>query len=204
MLLFAGGLVLAAVAPPWLTQPLHRLVTSAGAWAPVVYVALNALLAPLHLNGVLIVLSPLIWPLPQAAALSYGGSLLGSALTWWVLSRAGAGPATQRDGWPGWLERLAADVQRRPYLVGTVVRLILHSGLALESFYLLTGYTRRQYLVVTAVGIALWVVQAFLGVTVLAAALDTSVWIGVLAIAVPLLVVGGLLARQRRRTHAAR
>lgn len=36
--------------------------------------------------------------------------------------------------------------------------------------YVLTGYSRKQYLIVTALGVAAWIAQSFLGVTVLAAA----------------------------------
>ncbi|MGL5911634.1 MAG: hypothetical protein ACRCZP_16660, partial [Phycicoccus sp.] len=153
-------------------------------------------------NGVVIVLSTLFWPTPVAFALSFVGSFLGCLLTAWALVLAGAKPARQRDGWPAWLERLSHRVARRPYLVGIFARQMLHSGVALEAFYLLTGYTRRQYLVTTVVGVAIWVGQALVAVAVLRAALEVSPILGVLSVLVPILilvVVGGVMHRRRRR-----
>ena len=85
-----------------------------------------------------------------------------------------------------------------------IARFVLNSGLALEAFYVLTGYTRKHYLIVTAAGIAAWITQSFLGVTVLAAALAASPWILIAAIGVPLGSVVALIRWQRRRsTHAS-
>lgn len=201
LLLFAAGLVLAAVRPPRLVGPLEAAVAEAGAWAPVVFVALTALLTPLHLNGVLVVLSPVVWPVPVAAALSVAGSLLGCALAWALLVRIGARSFTERPGWPSWLTRMVAGVERRPYAVGFVARFLLGSGLALEAFYVLTGYTRRQYLTVTALGVAAWTAQALLGVTVLRAAVTTAPWVGVLAVLVPVGTLAGLVTLRRHRTR---
>lgn len=199
MLLFIAGLILAAVRPDWLTGPLEAAVGRAGPWGPVVFVLLTIILTPLHLNGVLVVLSPVIWPLPVAAGLSYLGSMVGCVLTWVLLQKVDAGLADQRDGWPRWLERMARHVSRRPYLVGFTVRFLLNSGLALEAFYNLTGYTRRQYLAVTAAGVAAWIAQSFLGVTALAAIINASPWIGVLAILLPVGTLAIVVVYQRRR-----
>jgi hypothetical protein len=199
MVLFGGGLVLAAVQPSWLTAPVGAAVADAGPWAPAVFVALTVALTPFHLNGVLVVLSPVVWSLPVAAGLSYAGSLLGCGLTWLLLRRAGAHSLDQPTGWLG---RLAGQVGRRPYLVGFVARFLLNSGIALEAFYVLTGYTRRQYLTVTALGVAAWIAQTFLGVAVLAAALSTSPWIGVVAVLLPLASLVVLVRHQRRRARA--
>ncbi len=135
------------------------------------FLLLCVLAAPAHLSGVLIALPLLVWPLPVAAALSFAGGLAGCVLTATLLALAGAGPAQQRDGWPAWLERFATRVARRPLLVGIGVRVVLQSGIAVEAFYLLTGYTRRRYLLVK----------------------------GVLVVIVPAATAGALVALWRRR-----
>jgi hypothetical protein len=195
-----AGIVLAAVAPEWLTGPLQDLVTGAGVLGPVLFVLLCVLAAPAHLLGVLVALSLLVWPLPVAVALSYAGGLLGCVVTAALLARAGAGSV--RAGGPAWLRTLADRVARRPLLVGTSVRLVLHTGLAVEAFYLLTGYTRRQYLLVTAVGIALWIAQTVVGVTALAALVEVSPWLGLVLVVVPVGLVAAVAARRRTATRA--
>ncbi|MGL4178124.1 MAG: hypothetical protein ACRCSN_18870 [Dermatophilaceae bacterium] len=199
--LMVVGVLLAAMSPPWLVDPMRAAVEASGPAAPVVFVLLNIALAPLHLNGVLIVMSTLFWSTPVAFALSFVGSFLGCLLTAWALVLAGTKPARQRDGWPAWLERLSHRVANRPYLVGIFARQMLHSGVALEAFYLLTGYTRRQYVVTTVVGVAIWIAQALLAVAVLRAALEVSPILGVASIMVPILilVVVGLVMRRRGR-----
>lgn len=194
------GVVLAVTRPAWLTAPLQVAVESAGSAAPLVFVLLCALTAPLHLNGVLVAFSLLIWPLELAWPLSFTGSLLGCVLTAYLLSRAGGAALRQRRGWPAWLERLAWQVTRRPWLIGLAARLGIGSGLALEAFFLLTGYTRWQYLGVTALGLALWTTQALLGVTLLHRLLVVSPGLAGGVAAAPLLLLGGaLLARRVRR-----
>jgi hypothetical protein len=199
ILLTVAGVALAALHPPWLTGPLQAAVANAGPAAPAVFVALCILAAPLHLNGVLVVLSLLIWPMPVAAALSYIGSLVGCAGTAALLARAGAGPARGRDGWPAWLEKLSRGVSRRPLLTGIAARLVLHSGIALEAFYLLTGYTRRQYLTVTSIGLAVWITQAFVGVTVLTVLLEISPWLGTAVAVLPIALLATTILLRRRR-----
>src|SRR3712207_13789 len=115
--------------------------------------------APAHLSGVLVALSVLVWPLPVAAALSYVGTLLGCLVTLGALSAAGAGRVAQTDAWPRSLQRLATRVARRPLLVGLSVRTLLQSGLAVEGFFLVTGYRRRDYAICTVVGLAVWLAQ---------------------------------------------
>ncbi len=165
----AVGLVLAAVQPAWIVDPLNDVVRSSGAAAPAVFILLCIVASPAHLGGVLVALSAVVWPLPVAAALSFTGSLLGCLITAGVLRSLGAGPARQRDGWPPWLERLAARVAQRPFMVGLTLRIVVQSGLAVEGFFLLTGYRRSHYLVVTTVGLAVWVAQTLAGVAVLGA-----------------------------------
>jgi hypothetical protein len=80
---------------------------------------------------------------------------------------------------------------------------VLHSGLALEAFYLLTGYTRRQYLVTTGIGVAVWITQALAGVLVLTALAQISPVLAVLGIAVPVGLIG-IPALVRRRRVAVR
>lgn len=200
--LMVAGVVLAAIRPPWLVEPLQAVVTDAGVWAPLVFVVVNVLLAPLHLNGVVIVLSAVIWPLPVAWGLSFAGSLAGCLLTAVALRLAGTASGRSREGWPGWLERLAGQVGRRPYLIGVLARVVLHSGIALEAFYLLTGYTPRRYLVTTVVGVAVWVTQALAGVWLLTALSSISPWLGLLAIALPLATLGVVPVVRRRRATA--
>ncbi len=196
--LTVAGIVVAVLEPPWLTGPLRDTVLAAGPASPVVFVVAYVVATPLHLGGVLTALSVLVWPIPVAAALSYVGGVLGCVLTAAVLARAGTRRARQRDGWPAWLERLADRVGRRPFLVGTAVRFVLQSGLAVEAFYLLTGYTRRRYLAVTAVGFGLYVVQAVLGIVALGALVRVSPWLGLLLVAVPLAAVPVVLAMRHR------
>jgi hypothetical protein len=147
---------------------------------------------------VLLALGLLVWPLPVAACLAYVGGLLGCVLTAALLARVGTRQARQRDGWPDWLERLAVRVSHRPLLVGLAVRFVLQSGVVVEAFYLLTGYSRRHYLIVTTVGYGLWLAQTLIGVTVLTAAVQVSPWLGALLVVGPLAVAGGALAPRRR------
>jgi hypothetical protein len=142
----AVGIVLAALQPAWLVDPLRDVVDSSGAAAPVVSVLLCIVASPAHLNGVLVALSVVVWPWPTAAALSFTGSLLGCLITAGVLVSLGAGPARQSDGWPPWLERLAVHVARRPIVVGLTLRIVVQSGVAVEGFFLLSGYRRSTYL----------------------------------------------------------
>ncbi len=181
--LTAAGIVLAVLSPEWLTAPLRAAVAGAGPLGPLVFVLLCALAAPAHLLGVLVPLALLVWPPPTAALLSYAGALAGCALTAALLARAGAGPALA--GGSPWLARHATRVARRPLLVGTLVRAVRNAGLAVEAFFLVAGYTRRQYLLVTVLGLALWIVQTVVGVTALGALVAVSPWWGVLLVAVP-------------------
>jgi hypothetical protein len=104
--------------------------------------------------------------------------------------RAGAGRIL--DGGRPWLHRLAAHVARRPLVVGTAVRVVLHTGLAVEGFFVATGYTRCRYLMFTTVGIALYVAQTVVGVTALAAPVRVSPWLGLVLVAIPLGLVVAL------------
>jgi hypothetical protein len=198
----AAGVVLAVLQPPWLTEPLRDAVLGAGAAGPVVFVLLCVLAAPLHLTGLLTALSIVVWPLPVAAALSYAGGVLGCVVTAAALAGAGAHRSRGLDGWPGWLERLTGRVSRRPLLVGTTVRFLLQTGVAVEAFFLLTGYTRGRYLLVTAVGYALYVAQALLGIVALAALVRVSPWLGGLLAVLPLAAVGVVAVRRVRAQRA--
>lgn len=197
-LLTLGGVALAVVRPPWLTDALEAAVQGAGTAAPLVYTLLCALAAPLHLNGVLVALSSVIWPLPLALTLSFVGSLLGSVVTALLLARVGGAALRQQGGWPAWLRRLAAGVSRRPVPVGLLARVAIGSGMALEAFYVLTGYTRRQYLLVTGLGLLVWVTQALVGVTVLRELFKVSSGLAILVALVPLLTVALALSLRRR------
>lgn len=173
-----AGVILAAVRPHWLTARMEAAVADAGVAAPFVFVALCAEVVTLHLSGVLLVPSPLFWPTPVAATLTFVGSLIGCVLTAAVLVRAGAAPLGRREEWPRWLGWIAGRIGRRPLRIGFVVRLVLHAGIALEAFSLLTGYTRHRYLVVTTLGLAAWITRALVGVRALAALLEVSPWLG--------------------------
>lgn len=198
-LLTLGGVALAVVRPPWLTEALWGAVQGAGAAAPLVYTLLCALAAPFHLNGVLVALSSVIWPLPVTFALSVAGSLLGNLLTAALLTRAAGAALRGRAGGPTWLARLSARVGRRPLVTGLLARVALGSGMALEAFYVLGGYTRRQYLLVTVPGTLLWVAQALVGVTVLRALAQVSPGLTLVAALVPLLTVALALGLRRGR-----
>ena len=202
----AVGIVLAAVQPAWLVDPLQGLVRSSGVAAPVVFVLLCVLASPVHLGGVLVALSVVVWPWPVAGALSFTGTLLGCLVTAGVLRALGAGPARQQDGWPPWLERLAARVAHHPIMVGLTLRVVVQSGVAVEGFFLLTGYRRGHYLLVTSVGLAVWTAQTLVGVAALAALVAVSPWLGVLLIVVPLVLAVGVVpfARRRRIARAGR
>jgi hypothetical protein len=195
----AVGIVLAALQPAWLVDPLRGVVDGSGAAAPVVFVLLCIVASPAHLNGVLVALSVVVWPWPTAAALSFTGSLLGCLITAGVLVSLGAGPARQSDGWPPWLERLAVHVARRPIVVGLTLRIVVQSGVAVEGFFLLSGYRRSTYLVVATIGLAVWVAQTFAGVAGLAALVAISPWLGFLLVVVPLVLGAGVVAVTRCR-----
>ncbi|BDP43955.1 hypothetical protein DAETH_39240 (plasmid) [Deinococcus aetherius] len=190
------GVAVAVVRPEWLTGALEGAVREAGT-APLVYTLLCALAAPFHLNGVLVALSSVIWPLPVALTLSFVGSLLGSVLTAGLLARLGGAAPSPGNGWPAWFRRLSAGVARRPLVVGVLARAALGTGMALEAFFVLTGYTRRQYLLVTTLGLLVWVTQALVGVMVLHELFRVSPGLAVLAALAPLLVVA-LAVRLRR------
>lgn len=196
----AAGIVLASLQPAWLTAPLQALVADAGVGAPVVFVLLCIVAAPAHLSGVLVALSVLVWPLPVAAALSYVGTLLGCVVTIAALAAAGAGSAVQVDTWPRSLQRLATRVARHPLLVGLSVRVVLQSGMAVEGFFLVTGYSRRNYLISTVVGQAIWLAQTLVGIAAVGALARVSPWMTLVLIVVPLaVVVGAVLVGRRRR-----
>jgi hypothetical protein len=156
--------------------------------------------APFHLCGPLVAMSVLVWPVPVAAALSFTGTLIGCLATAAVLAGLRTGVARQRDGWPAWVERMAARVGHHPVLVGLAVRVVLQTGVAVEGFFLLTGYARRHYLAVTAVGLAGWVAQTLVGVAALSAFVAVSPWLGLLLVAVPLVAAAGLAVVARRRS----
>ena len=196
------GAVLAVTRPEWLTQPLTETVSHAGLAAPLVYMLLCTLAAPLHLGGVLVALSPLTFPLAQAIGLSWVGLLLGNLLTYAALSRVSGAALKQRSAWPALLQRLALQVDRRPVGVGVVARLALGCGGALETFFLATSYSRRTYLLVTVLGTAGFVTQAVLGVTLLHQLLKTAPALAGLLALSPLVLVGVATAAglKRRRT----
>lgn len=198
------GIVLAVLRPPWLTIPLQATVENAGTAAPLVFVLLCALTAPLHLNSLLVTLSSLLWPLPIAGALSFTGSMIGCVLVAALLSGLGDAALQQRADGRAWLRRLVTQVARRPLRIGIIARIAIGSGVALEAFYLLAGYTRRQYLVVTTIGVAIWVTQALIGVTVLHALLQRSPWLAIVAILVPILPLVILFALRKSRQQRSR
>lgn len=194
------GVVLAVTRPAWLTAPLQEAVQGGGALAPLVYVGLCALAAPLHLSGVLVALSAVTWPLWQALGLSFLGVTLGGALGFALLARAGGAALRSRAAWPAWLRRLADGVDRRRLPAGMIARVALGSGLALEAFFVLTGCPRGVYAVVLVLGSALYVTQTILGVTVLHALLHSSPGLaGVFALS-PLLLAGAAVLLRRRRS----
>jgi hypothetical protein len=193
------GVLLAVTRPPWLTLPLEAAVAQAGAAAPLAYVLLCALAAPLHLSGVLVALSSVIWPLWTALLLSFVGTLLGCVVTAVLLSRAGGAALQQQGNWPKWLQGLAVQVQRRPFAIGLLARVATGSGIALEAFYVVTGYTRRHYLGVTVLGLAVWVTQALLGLTALRALAQHSAGLAVAAALVPVLMLAAALAFRRQQ-----
>lgn len=198
------GIVIAVQRPPWLTIPLQTTVESAGAAAPLVFVLLCVLAAPLHLTSLLVTLSSLFWSLPLAGALSFVGSVIGCVLTAALLARLGGATLQQRAASRSWLRRLASQVARRPLRIGLLARIALGSGLALEAFYLIGGYTRRQYLVVTLLGLAIWVAQTLVGVTVLRALVQTSPWLAILFALLPVLTVLPLLGLRQSRQRPSR
>jgi hypothetical protein len=196
----AVGFVLVAWKPAWLVVPLQDLVAASGAAGPVVFVLLCVFAAPFHLCGLLVALSVVVWPSPVAAALSFAGTLIGCLFTAIVLVRLRTGPARQRDGWPAWVERVAARVGRHLVLVGVTVRVVLQTGVAVEAFFLLTGYGWRHYLAATAVGLAVWVSQTLVGVAALSALVTISPWLVLLLVVVPLVAGAGVALIARRRT----
>ncbi len=103
------------------------------------------------------------------------------------------------------LRRLSKQVAQRPVFIGIVARIAIGSGLALEAFYILTHYTRRQYLIVSVVGVAFWVTQALVGVIVLQSLSHVSPWLTVIvSLVAPLLGVVGMLVMHKRRQQRSR
>jgi hypothetical protein len=192
------GIVLATLQPAWLTGALNGAVQVSGAAAPLVYVLLCALTAPLHLTGLLVALSTVTWPAPVAWTLSFTGTLLGSVVTGAVLYRSGA---VNREGWPQWLIKLAASVARRPVLVAVMARLGLGTGAALEAFFVLTGYPWRRYLWLAALGCALWTTQALYGVVLLRAVAQASPLLAGLVAGAPLLLLAAFALQKKRLTR---
>ncbi|MFB9990913.1 hypothetical protein ACFFLM_02810 [Deinococcus oregonensis] len=191
------GVVLAVARPAWLTGPLQELVQGGGIFAPLIYVVLCALAAPLHLGGVLVALSTTTWSLWQALALSFIGLTLGGAFTSVLLSRIGNAALRSRSVWPAWLRRAAESVERRRIVVGVAARLALGCGLALEAFFFVTGYKRGTYALVLLLGTALYVTQTVLGITVLQTLLRSAPGLaGVFALSLLVLLA---LAPLRRR-----
>jgi hypothetical protein len=192
------GVVIAATRPVWITDPLQAVVASAGPAGPAVFLVLSAAAAPFHLSGVLVVLSPLFWPTPIAAVLSFAGSLTGCVLTASLLRRAGVVPLDS-NRLPPWLARRSSGVAERPLAIGLAARLVLHTGIALEAFYVLTGYSWRQYLLVTTLGIGAWVAQALLGIQVLAVLVEVSPWLGFALVFAPIALLVAVAAPRRRQ-----
>jgi hypothetical protein len=203
--LLLGSIVIAVLQPAWLTVPLHSAVENAGAAAPILFVLLCAIAAPLHLNGVLVALSTLFWPLPIAGALSFTGSVSGCVLSAVLLSRLTGAALERWSNGSTMLRRLSKQVAQRPVFIGIVARIAIGSGLALEAFYILTHYTRRQYLIVSVVGVAFWVTQALVGVIVLQSLSHVSPWLTVIvSLVAPLLGVVGMLVMHKRRQQRSR
>lgn len=192
------GVVLAATQPAWLTGPLRSAVEGAGPAAPVVYILLCALAAPLHLCGLLGALSTVPFGLGAALGLTFLGTLLGGTLTFLALLRMRLPVNQYRPMWPAWLGRLASGVERWPVPVGLLARLALGSGVALEAFFLLTGYAWRLYLVCAVVGTALWSAQTIVGVRVLRELSQGSGGLALVLATAPLLLVAAVVALRSR------
>lgn len=198
--LLLASVVIAVLQPAWLTVPLRSTVELAGDAAPIMFVLLCAVAAPFHLNGVLVALSALLWPLPIAGALSFTGSIIGCLFTAALLSRLSGAALGRWANGSTILRRLSVQVARRPLLIGLLARVAIGSGLALEAFYLLTGYTRRHYLLTTTIGVAVWVGQALVGVTLLHELSQQSPWLAVVvSIAGPLLTGWAAFGLYKRR-----
>ncbi len=193
------GVVLAAAQPLWLMRLLETSLQNAAGAAPLVYVLLCMVAAPLHLSGVVIELAPVTWSPGVVWSLSFTGTLLGGLITALILVRLGGSMAAYRASWPGWLQRLAAWVRRYPFQVGLAARLTLGSGAILEAFFVLTGYTRRQYFISAVLGTALWISQALFGEQLLGWLFETSPALVVLIATLPFLsFLGQVLLRRVR------
>jgi hypothetical protein len=193
-LLTLAGAVFAVLRPAWLTVPLQNAIEGAGVWGPLVFVVLCVLAASLRLHEPLVVMSSLFWPLPVALALSYAGTLLGSFLTALLLSKMTRTLQTPQQHWPASLQRLAGKVSQRPIFIGLVARVVMGAGIALEAFFVLTNYSKRHYIFVTVLGVALSVAQMLLGVTLVRALIQISPF---LVIVLVLLILSGVLIVRR-------
>ncbi len=191
--------VLAVFRPPWLLEPLQAVVQGAGVFAPLMFMALVSITTPLHASEVLVMMSILIWPLPSALGLSIIGAVAGSALSSVLISRLGGATLEQRNGWPPFLQQLATRVAQRPVLIGIFARVAFGTGLAIEAFFKTTGLSKAQYLIVSGVGITLWVAQKLIAVVVARAAFQFSPWllVGLLTAA----VISILIVQRFRRAR---
>ncbi|MGL5852197.1 MAG: hypothetical protein ACRCZD_15565 [Phycicoccus sp.] len=198
-------LVVAVTRPALVTEDLRRAIEDAGAVAPVVFTLLCAAAAPLHLSKLFVLIAPLIWTQPTAAALALLGCGIGCAATAAVLARAGAdGIRRHTESGPRWLAGLMSQADRRPMRVGILLRLVLGTGAAVEALLVAGRYGIVGYTVVTMSGLLVWIGSAQGATAVLASLVSSSPWFLLLLLVPPLLLATVVAIRARVRRRAAR
>ena len=191
--------MLSATQPAWLLRGLESTL-QVGTAAPLIYVLLCIFAAPLHLSGVLLELGTVIWSPSVALVLSSVGTLLGGFLIALMIIRSAGRIETYRTSWPAWLQRLAAWLRRYPYQTGLMVRLALGSGAILEAFFVLTGYTRRQYLLSAVLGTFVWTFHTLFAAQLVGQLLEMPPAIIVLVASLPLLLTLSQVLMRRARS----
>jgi uncharacterized membrane protein YdjX (TVP38/TMEM64 family) len=193
VLLLAAAAALAASGAHEHLSPgrLRATLEGLGPAGPLLFVVAFAVLEPLHVPGILFVLTaPLVWPLPAAFALSLAGAT-GAGIVGFVGARYLARDVVQRHlpaSWRAWDDRLAAHGFRTVVAIRLLTFLApaAHWGIGLSSVRF------GPALAGTAVGLAPGLLLlTWLGehVTGWLGELPVAVWIGLAALAVAALGV---------------
>ncbi|MGL5929348.1 MAG: hypothetical protein ACRCY8_10450 [Dermatophilaceae bacterium] len=199
LVLTTACILVAVIRPTWATEDLRQAIESAGTVAPVVFTVLCALAAPIHLSKLFVLIAPLIWTQPTAVALSLVGCATGCVATAVMLARAGADNIRRHtDLGPRWLGTLTGQRDRRPLLVGILLRFFLGTGAAIEALLVAGRYGVLRYSVVTVSGLLLWIGFAQGGTALVASLVDRSPWFILLVASPPLLLVTITVVRAAR------
>jgi uncharacterized membrane protein YdjX (TVP38/TMEM64 family) len=119
-------------------ERLRETLLDLGPWGPALFVLAFAVLEPLHVPGLLFILTaPLVWPFPMAFGLSLAGAT-GAGVVGYAGARLLGRAWVQRHlpaGWRAWDERLARHGFRTVVLIRLLTFLApaAHWGIGLSS-----------------------------------------------------------------------